>query len=159
MIDAPLFRQVMSRFASGVTVVTTSVDGTLYGLTVSSFSSLSLEPRLALVSLDNRTLMHSLINQAGIFAINLLAADQEAISRHFAGHNKGDWSVIPHTLGQLGLPLLDGALATMECRLFQQLAGGDHTIFIGELEHAAAAEGAPLVYYRAAYHTLTSLEN
>ena len=159
MIDAPLFRQVMSRFASGVTVVTTTVDGTLYGLTVSSFSSLSLEPRLALVSLDNRTLMHSLINQAGIFAINLLAADQEAISRHFAGHNKGDWSAIPHTLGQLGLPLLHGALATMECRLFQQLAGGDHTIFVGELEHAAAAEGAPLVYYRAAYHTLTSLEN
>lgn len=154
-VDASLFRQVMSRWASGVTVVTTAVDGQPHGLTVSAFSSLSLDPPLALVCLDNRSPMIELVRQSGRFAINILAADQEALSRHFASREKGDWSAISHQFGPLGLPLLDGALASMECRLAEELAGGDHTIFVGALEHAAAAEAPPLVYYRAGYHQLT----
>jgi flavin reductase (DIM6/NTAB) family NADH-FMN oxidoreductase RutF len=156
-VDAALFRQVMSRWASGVTVVTTVVDGQPHGLTVSAFSSLSLDPPLALVCLDNRSPMIGLVRQSGLFAINILAGDQEALSRHFASREKADWSGIDHQLGPLGLPLLGGALASMECRVAEDLPGGDHTIFVGALEHAAAAETAPLVYYRAGYHSLTDL--
>ncbi len=158
-LDAALFRQVMSRFASGVTVVTTSHAGELSGLTVSSFTSLSLEPRLALVCLDGRTRIHAAIAAAQVFAINILASDQEALSRHFAGPQKHDWSATAHTLGLHGTPLLDGALATLECRLANTFPGGDHTIVVGEIEQANAADGAPLVYYRAGYHAITALED
>lgn len=156
-LDAALFRQAMSRFASGVTVVTTSQAGELYGLTVSSFSSLSLEPRLALVCIDGRTRLHAALAASQVFVINILASDQEALSRHFAGPQKHDWSGIVHTLGVHGAPVLDGALATLECRLASTFTGGDHTIVVGEIEQATAADGAPLVYYRAGYHALTAL--
>ncbi len=156
-LDTALFRQVMSRFASGVTVVTTSHAGELYGLTVSSFASLSLEPRLALVCIDGRTRLHAALAESQVFVINILSSDQEALSRHFAGPQKHAWSGIAHTLGVHGAPLLDGALATMECRLASTFSGGDHTIVVGEIEQANAADGAPLVYYRAGYHALTAL--
>jgi flavin reductase (DIM6/NTAB) family NADH-FMN oxidoreductase RutF len=158
-LDAALFRQVMSRFASGVTVVTASHAGQLYGLTVSSFTSLSLEPRLALVCIDGRTRIHTAITESQTFVINILASDQEAISRHFAGPQKHDWSAIPHTLGVHATPVLAGALATLECRLANTFPGGDHTIVVGEIEQASAADGAPLVYYRAGYHALNALED
>ncbi|HEY1012421.1 MAG TPA: flavin reductase family protein [Herpetosiphonaceae bacterium] len=153
-VDPNLFRQVMSRFASGVTVVTTLDQGRPSGLTVSSFASLSLTPTLALVCLDNGTRISEQIVAAGGFAINILADDQELLSRHFASPQKGDWGAIDWAPGPAGLPLLNGALARMECSLAQTLPGGDHTIYVGELTHAEAADAAPLLYYRGGYHAL-----
>ena len=155
MLDATLFRQVMSRFASGVTVVTSAVAGTFYGLTVSSFSSLSLEPRLALVCIDQRTRNYAALTQAGSFGINILAADQASLSSHFAGPDKDSWDGIAFQVGAAtGVPLLAGALAAMECRVAQLLPGGDHTIVVGEIVAATAGEGEPLLYYRAGYRSL-----
>ncbi len=153
-LDPALFRQAMSRFASGVTVVTTVVDSTPYGLTVSSFASLSLDPALAIISIDNRSPMRDLLIQAQAFAINILSSDQEALSRHFAGSQKHDWSGITASAGHRSEPLLDGALANLECGLYQAVDGGDHTIFIGQIEHVTLRDGAPLLYYRGAYHDL-----
>jgi flavin reductase (DIM6/NTAB) family NADH-FMN oxidoreductase RutF len=153
-IDANVFRQLMSRFASGVTVVTTTLAGERHGLTVSSFASLSLNPPLVLVCLDLRTPICDHIRAAGVFGLSILAADQELLSRHFASAQRGDWSGISCQDGVLGVPLLSGALATMECRLAQALPGGDHVIIVGEIEHGAAAEGAPLLYFRSGYHVL-----
>ena len=157
MIDPALFRAVMSRFASGVTVVTTSYEGVLYGLTVSSFASLSFEPRLALVCIDQQTRNYTALTQSGVFGINILAANQTALSQHFAGKNKDQWDTIAYSLGSSnGVPLLDGALAQLECRVAHLLPGGDHTIVVGEIVNAAANEGEPLVYYRAGYHQLSA---
>lgn len=154
MIDDAEFRQVMSRFASGVTVVTTALDDTLYGLTVSSFTSLSLEPRLALVSIYLVSPMHDVLVQSGRWAINILAHDQEYLSRHFAGRDKHNWNDIAYRLSDHGIPWLDGSLATMECQLTQRYDGGDHSIFVGELQSVSVAETQPLLYYRGGYHSL-----
>jgi len=113
-LDPALFRQAMSRFASGVTVVTTIVDAKPYGLTVSAFASLSLDPALAIIAIDKRSPMHDLLLQAQAFAINILSNEQESLSRHFAGPQKHDWSEIAAAAGNRSIPLLDGALANME---------------------------------------------
>lgn len=155
MLDATIFRQVMSRFASGVTVVTAAFEGDLYGLTVSSFTSLSLDPPLALVCIDQRTRNYTALTQSGSFGINILAADQANLSSHFAGPNKDRWEDIVFQAGSItGVPLLTGALAAMECRVAQLLPGGDHTIVVGEIVAAVADEGEPLLYYRAGYRGL-----
>lgn len=154
MIDDAAFRQVMSRFASGVTVVTTAIDDACYGLTVSSFASLSLEPRLALVCIYTVSPMHDYMLQAEQWAINILAHDQEDVSRHFAGPDKHDWSAIAYERSTNGMPWLDGALATLDCRLSQRYDGGDHSIFVGELQSVSVAETQPLVYFRGGYHSL-----
>ncbi|MCA0354800.1 MAG: flavin reductase family protein [Chloroflexi bacterium] len=153
-LDPALFRQAMSRFASGVTVVTTIVDAKPYGLTVSAFASLSLDPALTIIAIDKRSPMHDLLLQAQAFAINILSSEQESLSRHFAGPQKHDWSEITAAAGNRSIPLLDGALANMECGLFQAVDGGDHTIFIGQVEHVTLRDGLPLLYYRGAYHDL-----
>lgn len=154
-IDEARFRQTLGYFASGVTVVTTEQGGRLYGVTVSSFSSLSLRPPLILVCLDQRSSSHASISQAGGFVVNILERHQEHLSRRFAAPDVEDKfaGVAWHT-GMLGLPILDGALAVIECRLHATLPGGDHTIFVGEVADMAVSEGSPLLYFRRGYHEL-----
>ncbi len=154
MIDEQQFRRVMSRFASGVTVVTTAANGTLAGLTVSSFTSLSLEPRLVLVCIGNQADSHSVLLQAGWYAVNILSAEQAAVSRLFASNSDDKFIAGSYTRSQRGLPLLNGVLATLECQIVQHYAGGDHTIFIGEVVETQVFEGQPLLYYRAGYARL-----
>lgn len=144
----------MGHFASGVTVVTTALDGVLYGLTVSSFASLSLDPQLVLVSIDHSVGSHAAIHESGLFAVNILREDGERLSRHFATRDSAKFKGIAYQTGQTGVPLLDDALATIECRVVQEAAGGDHTIFIGEVVSTNASEGKPLLYYRSGYHQL-----
>lgn len=154
MIDEQQFRRVMSRFASGVTVVTTAVNGTLAGLTVSSFTSLSLEPRLVLVCIGNQADTHSVLERAGWYAVNILSEAQAAVSQRFASNTDDKFIAGSYTLSQHGLPLLAGVLATLECRTVQQYAGGDHTIFVGEVVETQVFESQPLLYYRAGYARL-----
>ncbi|HEX6289227.1 MAG TPA: flavin reductase family protein [Herpetosiphonaceae bacterium] len=154
-IDQADFRRVMGHFASGVTVVTTCHEGFCHGITVSSFCSLSLEPPLVLICIDRRVNSHELIERSGMFAINILAEDGEWLSRHFASRELDKFSKVAYHSGHKGLPLLDGALATIECRLAEKFPGGDHTIFVGEvLRTEVPREGRPLLYFRSGYHQL-----
>ncbi|HMQ31963.1 MAG TPA: flavin reductase family protein [Chloroflexaceae bacterium] len=154
MIDEALFRQVMGHFASGVTVVTTAHGGRLGGITVSSFASLSLQPMLVLVCIDHGAGSRGAIAEAGQFAVNILADTQEYLSRRFASAEAEKFIPGTYELSPRGLPLLNGALAHIECRLHSALPGGDHTIFVGEVVAAKCNDGCPLLYYRSGYHRL-----
>jgi flavin reductase (DIM6/NTAB) family NADH-FMN oxidoreductase RutF len=153
-IDDARFRQVMGRFASGVTVVTTLFQGERYGMTVSSFTSLSLDPPLVLICVDRRLATHDALLGAGQFVINILADNHEHLSRQFASREADKFEGVAHAPGLLGIPVLDGALAVIECRLHSTAPGGDHTILIGEVVAAEVGEGAPLLYYRSGYREL-----
>lgn len=153
-IDDVRFRQAMGYFASGVTVVTTALDDQLYGVTVSSFASLSLRPPLILVCLDQSLRTRDAIAAAGRFIVNFLEKRQEHLSRRFASRDDDKFIGVAWHIGQLGLPVLDGALAIVECDLHAMLPGGDHTIFIGEVMNAEVFDGEPLLYYRRGYHEL-----
>lgn len=154
VIDEARFRQTMGHFASGVTVVTTAYQGSAYGLTVSSFASLSLEPPLVLVCVDKRANSHDVIVQAKGFVVNMLADTQEHLSRQFAVSTGDRFAGVAWHASTLGFPMLEGALATIDCRLHDSLPGGDHTIFIGEVAETQIHEGKPLLYYRGGYHEL-----
>jgi len=153
-IDDARFRQAMGYFASGVTVVTTASAGELYGMTVSSFSSLSLNPPLVLICIDKAVPSHDMIRDAGCFVVNILEKRQEHLSRRFATTGNDKFKGVAWHSGQLDLPVLDNTLAAIECRLRNVLDGGDHTIFVGEVVDAEIREGAPLLYYRRGYHEL-----
>ncbi len=155
-IDQAEFRRIMGHFASGVTVVTVCREGFCHGITVSSFCSLSLEPPLVLICIDRRYASHEMIQQAGVFAVNILAEGGESLSRHFASREPDKFAKVAYTLGQSGAPLLTDALATIECQLVDQFPGGDHSIFVGEIITGAVQDdGRPLLYFRSGYHQLT----
>ena len=155
-IDPATFRLVLGNFASGVTVVTVEYEGIYHGSTVASFCSLSLDPALVLVCLDQNATNHALIEQAGRFAVNILGQDSEGLSRHFAGREPDKFARVPFRIGQTGLPLLEDAIATLECRLVSQFPGGDHSIFVGEvLTTSVQPDSKPLLYFRSGYHQLT----
>ena len=146
------FRSAMSRFASGVTIVTTRTeDHQPSGLTVSSFASLSLEPPLVLVCIDQRASIHDLLVEGRYFAVNVLAEDQEILSRRFASRDTDRFSGTGYAEGVTGVPILNDVLAAVECRIVHTYPGGDHTIVVGEVEHAAVDDGKPLGYFRGGY--------
>jgi flavin reductase (DIM6/NTAB) family NADH-FMN oxidoreductase RutF len=154
-VDQSEFRYIMSRFASGVTVVTVQHEGMYHGSTVASFCSLSLDPPLVLVCIGQRSTTHSLIKDAAVFGVNILGEDGEHLSQHFASRNPDKFSGVAYHIGQSGVPLLEQAVATLECRLVNQYPGGDHTIFIGEVVDAHARDNvSPLVYFNRGYHGL-----
>jgi flavin reductase (DIM6/NTAB) family NADH-FMN oxidoreductase RutF len=153
-LDPALFRSVLGRFASGVTVVTTRDDGLDVGMTVSAFCSVSLEPPLVLCCIERTAEMHDALERAPAFAVNILSDEQEAISRRFSEREEERFDGIGYERGQNGVALLAGALAWLECRTFARYDGGDHTIVVGEVEHAEARNGSPLLYYRGGYNQL-----
>jgi flavin reductase (DIM6/NTAB) family NADH-FMN oxidoreductase RutF len=155
-IDKQEFRRVLSHFAAGVTIVTTvGNDGKPYGLTATAFTSVSLEPPLVLVCIDRRAESHPHFHHSGVFAVNFLAAEHEDLSRRFAlsGGDKFDGLALRD--GLTGAPLLAGALASLECRTVHTIEAGDHTIFVGQVEGAAARDGEPLLYHRGAYRKIS----
>lgn len=153
-IDEARFRQAMGYFASGVTVVTTEYQGEFYGMTVSSFSSLSLSPPLVLICIDKSVPTHDVLSQAGQFVINVLGKHQEHLSRRFATSRPDKFGGVAWHLGTLGMPVLDNVLAVIECRLYATFEGGDHTIFTGTVIDTEVHDGTPLLYYRRGYHEL-----
>jgi flavin reductase ActVB len=155
MIDHDLFRAVLGRFASGITVITARDEqGTPHGMTVSAFSSLSLSPPLILVCIANDATMAPLIARTDTFAVNILSAGQEAVSRRFAGKVDDRFAGIGYHEGDLGAPILEEVLAWMQCRIVARHEAGDHVIVVGQVEQASAIEGKPLLYYRGGYATL-----
>ncbi|MBT5774420.1 MAG: flavin reductase [Dehalococcoidia bacterium] len=160
VVDSRLFRDVMGTFASGVTVVTLGVDGTPRGMTANAFLSLSLDPPLVIVCVQETGSMHSLFEEAEAFGVNVLAADQRAVSDLFAKHGMPDEPMggFEYRVGDLGVPLLSGVLGYAECRIVERLPGGDHTIVIGEATNVAFdREGAePLLFYRGGYREISA---
>jgi len=158
VIDPREFRNVMGRFATGVTVVTIAHEGQMRGMTANAFSSVSLDPAMLLVCIDEHASIYPLFEQADAFAVNILASEQAAVSQAFAAKGERDEVMhgLPHTVAPLGSPVLDGVLAWAECRVEHRYAGGDHLIVVGRAEsiHLADGDVEPLVFYSGQYRKL-----
>ena len=154
-VDPARFRQLLGRFATGVTVVTARLaDGRPLGMTASSLASVSLDPPLLLVSVDRQNDMHDALAAATQFAVNVLAADQEALSRRFAALDANRFDGVGYRESRHGVPLLDGALAHIECTRQASVPGGDHTVFFGLVTGGEVTDRPPLLYYRGGYVNL-----
>lgn len=157
--DPDPFRAALTRFPSGVTVVTTrDQDGTPWGFTASSFCSLSAEPPQVLVCLANDADCYAAFRDGEAFAVNVLAADQEDVARLFATKGADKFGQGAFRQGTRGLPVLDGAVAVLECRVADRLPGGDHTILVGDVQEATAREGDPAIYCDRTFRELRDLE-
>jgi flavin reductase (DIM6/NTAB) family NADH-FMN oxidoreductase RutF len=154
-IDDAHFKEAMSRFASGVTVVTTEHEGVLFGMTVASFASLSLHPPLVLVCVAKAAKSHEAIRATGKFGVSILAHTQADLSGRFASKTEDKFAGVSYHRGENGVPLLDGAVCTLECRVHEQFVSGDHSIFTGEVLEAQVTDDAPLAYYRSAYREIS----
>ena len=154
-IDPRELRNVMGLFATGVTVITTKdATGKPFGLTANAFSSLSLDPPLLLVCIDKKVDCYACFDESKVFVVNFLARQQEDLSTRFATKGIEKFEGVSYTLGSLGVPLLDGALAHLECKVAAGYEGGDHTIYTGEVQAMATSEAEPLLFYQGKYRSL-----
>jgi flavin reductase (DIM6/NTAB) family NADH-FMN oxidoreductase RutF len=154
------FRRALSRFATGVTIVTVSrKSGEPKGMTANAFTSVSLDPALILVCVDLRARTHNLLKAAPYFGVSVLDESQQAVAQFFAAQHPD-----PDKMHALGIrfhpeakrvPYIEGCLAHLICRRVATRRAGDHTIFIGEVEHLAHREGRPLLFYSGRYHALS----
>ena len=142
-------------FASGTAVATVRAqDGTPHGLTVSSFTAVSIDPPLILICIDLRCPFLSYFRQGTHFAVNILGESQREVSATFAEKPEGRFEGIDWTPGESGAPVLSGCLATIECRTASIIEAGDHAIFVGQAEHAQWRGGRPLLYFNRGYRLL-----
>jgi flavin reductase (DIM6/NTAB) family NADH-FMN oxidoreductase RutF len=148
------FRNVLGRFASGVTVVTTKHDGRDYGMTVSAFCSLSLEPPLVLICIEQSASAYTALTTAGSFIVNILSSEQEQLARRFAIEGIDRFEGVGYSRSQAGIAMLDEVVGAIECRRTTAYEGGDHTIIVGEVESGFAENRGPLLYYRGGYSQL-----
>jgi flavin reductase (DIM6/NTAB) family NADH-FMN oxidoreductase RutF len=154
-VDTSLYRRTCARFTTGITVVTVLDSlGHPHGMTVNSFSSVSLDPPLVLVSIDLRNAILGHFISSSWFAINILAEHQEQLSRRFSSPAENRFIDVGWHAGVSGTPLLDGVLAHLECSVVQTFEAGDHTVLIGEVRQAAYVEGKPLVFFNSQYQHL-----
>ena len=154
-VDASSFRRALGQFASGVTVVTTrDASGQRLGLTVSAFSSVSLEPPLVLVCIDHRSEANRGVRESGWFAVSVLAEGQEDVSRRFAQLSASKLEGFAFLEGGHGLPLVPGAIAHLECRVRAFHDEGDHSVWVGEVSRVAGEPGPPLLHYAGRYRRL-----
>ena len=155
-MDTRAYRDTIGQFATGVTVVTSNVDGQLHGMTANAVSSVSLDPLLLLVCVDRGAKCYQQIEKAGAFGVNILAADQEELSNLFARSSEpSDDLGAPCQLDEHGVPLLEGCMAHFSCELHEILDGGDHGIFLGRVRAGGIDrdDAAPLLYFRGRYAT------
>ena len=154
-VDAAQFRQLLGRFATGVTVLTARRgDGRPVGMTASSVASVSLDPPLLLVAVAHTNDMHDALLGAAHFAVNILAEDQETLARRFAEVEANRFDGVGFREGRHGVPLIDGVLAHIECAKQAAVPGGDHTVFFGLVTGGEVSERRPLLYYRGGYGSL-----
>jgi 3-hydroxy-9,10-secoandrosta-1,3,5(10)-triene-9,17-dione monooxygenase reductase component len=151
--DPEHFREVFGRFATGVAVITSSGAGGAGGMTANALCSLSLDPLLALVCFENSARTLPIVRESGRFAVNVLAADQEQLAGVFASKLPESEKLdgVQHRI-EHGVPVIAGVLAWAVCDLRELIAGGDHTIAIGEVVHLGLGKGEPLLWYRGRYH-------
>lgn len=157
-MDKTLFRGLMGRFATGVTVITTSQNGEHHGMTANAFSSLSMDPPLLLVCIDKGNRTYKKLQETGHFVVNFLSEDQQDISDRFAGRFKGEdpWADLDFQISdETGSPILAGTLGYADCKLESVLDGGDHGIFVGRLVDGGLNEAErPLLFYASRYRRL-----
>jgi flavin reductase (DIM6/NTAB) family NADH-FMN oxidoreductase RutF len=157
-VTADQFRQVMRRWASTVNIVTTRHEDFDYGLTVTAFSSLAAMPPLVFVSINTHTRTHPLIERSGIFCVNFLSPTMKHISDRFAGRlpDEERFAGLAHRVAITGAPVLNDAIAFLDCKVVQAFAAGDHTIFVGEVLSGDVQhpEQTPLLYFNGKYRGL-----
>ena len=154
-LSAPDLRQALSQFATGVTVITSfRKSGELHGLTANAFTSVSLEPPLLLICVDKKADSYPCFDEVGVFTVNILATDQEALSRRFAVSGGNKFEGVAYHLGGNGAPILEGTLGHIECRVTARHEGGDHTIYVGAVQEAETREHKPLLFFRGGYREI-----
>lgn len=152
-MDDRIFRTAMGKFATGVTVVTTEHNGEVQGMTANAFMSVSLEPKLILISVANKAKMNESIRNSGIFAVSLLANDQEEMSMYFAGQIKEKRDIAFKLFN--GMPVINGALANITCDVHNSHVEGDHTLYIGKVRDISLSDdGKPLTYFSGRYYEI-----
>jgi len=160
MISEEIFREIMSHFATGVTVVSMLADNKPYGLTVNSFTSVSLKPMLILFCIKKGNISHERVMKTNHYCINILAEDQEHISRRFADPKLEDsrFEGIQYEFDEYGCPRIKGCIAYITCKKYTQYDGGDHTIFLCEvLKLDKSEDKPPLIFFKRNYHTIKPL--
>lgn len=155
MAEARKFRDAMGTFATGVTVVTTKVARDEFGMTANAFMSVSLDPKLVVISVDKKAKMHEYIRNSGSFAVSILSSEQKEISMQFAGQKKDGYDVPFEHLTDF--PVIRGALAQVVCRVVRAHEEGDHTLYIGEVEHLQVNEGDPLLFFAGNYREIADV--
>jgi 3-hydroxy-9,10-secoandrosta-1,3,5(10)-triene-9,17-dione monooxygenase reductase component len=151
--DPELFREVFGRFATGVAVITSAGPAGIGGMTANALCSLSLDPLLALVCFENEARTLPIVREAGRFGVNVLGSEQEHLAGVFASKLPEPEKLegVEHRL-EAGVPIVEGALAWAVCDLRELIAGGDHTIAIGEVRELGLGGGKPLLWYGGRYH-------
>jgi len=156
-LSALEFRRAMGAFATGVTIITVDLDGEVHGMTANALASVSLAPFLLLVCVDHSASTHAHLHAKRRFGVNILAENQRVISEYYArperSHEQAEREAgVRFDRTAHGTPVLQGALAYLECRLKSAQDAGDHTIFIAEVEDVVVREGDPLLFFRGEYH-------
>lgn len=149
-IDGRMLRNVCGLFVTGVTVITTGVDGRLDGTTVNSFTSVSLDPPLVLFCLHKQSRLSPMLQESGLFVVNFLAGRQERLARAFAGKQTAGFGEVAYHHSADGMPVLSDALAFLACAVVNEIEGGDHTIFVGEVREVGVPRhnAEPLIFFR-----------
>jgi|SRR5699024_7172911 len=156
-MDNRLFRNAMGSFATGVTIISTEVDDKTYGMTANAFMSVSMEPKLVVISIDRNAHMLEKIKQCKKYAVNILSETQQDLSMHFAGQKETEHGVSFSSLGNV--PVIDGAMAQVTCEVVGEHEEGDHTLFIGKVTNIQLEENAkPLIFYKGKYRSLQPVE-
>tara|TARA_Y100000590_G_scaffold103424_1_gene117539 strand:- start:27722 stop:28189 length:468 start_codon:yes stop_codon:yes gene_type:complete len=151
-ISTNKFKKTLGSFATGVTVVTTSLNNKPYGLTVNAFSSLSLEPPLVLICIDKKSESNKILKQSKIFAINILNKNQKHLSKIFSdSKNRDRFRGVKTSKKTTGSPIIVNSLAYIDCTVIKIISAGDHNIFIGNIESLNNKNLDPLIYYRGKY--------
>ncbi|WHZ05653.1 flavin reductase family protein [Neobacillus sp. YX16] len=152
-MDDRQFRQAMGRFATGVTVITTEVEGEVHGMTANAFMSVSLNPKLVVISIGERAQMLEKIKNSKKFAVNILSGEQKEYSMLFAGQIKEKREINFDDLA--GLPVLTGAIAQVACEVVNEHIAGDHTLFIGKVIDIKIEEREPLMFFNGQYRSFS----
>jgi flavin reductase (DIM6/NTAB) family NADH-FMN oxidoreductase RutF len=154
-VSPELFRNTLAKFCTGVTIVTTKNQEGMHGLTVNAFTSVSLDPPLILVCIQKNGLSHSTLSGCETFVVNILSEEQKELSDRFANpaiDSEERFRDLSFRVSENGIPILAGNLGHLECRVLNQFEGGDHTIFIGQVENGDFSEGKqPLLFYESRY--------
>ncbi|WP_174613476.1 flavin reductase family protein [Virgibacillus ihumii] len=151
-MDSREFRNAMGKFATGITIVTTDYEDDTMGMTVNAFMSVSLAPKLIAISIDEKARMYDKLQKTGKFGISILTEDQQDLAMIFARQKEKDRDI--PIIRQDGIPVIDGAIASLSCHVKETAEAGDHMIFIAEVTEMNMNEGDPIIFYSGKYRSL-----
>jgi flavin reductase (DIM6/NTAB) family NADH-FMN oxidoreductase RutF len=149
------FRDTLKLFASGITIVTATLDGVRFGMTCTSFASVSLEPPLVIVCLERDSHTLAAVSGANYFAVSILGTEQEDIARSFSRPGDKPFDEFPNHPAPNGASLIEGAIGWLACEVVSNVVSGDHNVVVGRVEDCASAEGPPILYFNRGYRRLS----